>query len=453
MKILSQGKFRHFEDVVMMGVKETIIADINGETVTCTPDHRFLSNGEWVEAQYFPHRKGESIPVYDVIDVADTNSFTVGKAEAHNCAFLYIDEHAFIENYDDFAASVLPTISSGKDSRLMITSTPNGLNHFYSILEKAKRGINGFDYTEVPWSEVPGRDEAWKQNTLENLNFDMDRFRVEYECEFMGSSGTLISGTALRNMVAGSEIPINSNEGLRVYSNPEKGHAYALIADVSRGYGGDYSAFQVIDITKMPFVQVAAFSDNLILPPDYAEVINRVGRLYNDACVLVEVNDIGEQVTDELFATYEYENILSTEPKGRAGTVVNFGSSRARRGVRTTSNVKSLGCSVLKMLIENNQLILYDANTITELSTFSKKGDSFAAEAGKHDDLVMGLVLFAWLSKQDFFKQLNDTDIMVALKQKSSEDMDAMFMPFGFNNNDPDDVFSDADENGVIQIF
>lgn len=356
-----------------------------------------------------------------------------------SCAFLYIDEMAFVDNWEDFSASVLPTISSGRNSRLMMSSTPNGLNAFYSYTEKAKKGENGFALYEVPWHEVPGRDEAWKQEMLDNLDGDEQRFKVEYELEFMGSSGTLISGSKLKSLIPAVMNPLTNNDGLSVYEQPQKGHLYTLVADVARGTGNDYSAFHVIDITQTPFKQVAVYRDNTILPPDYAEVVNRIARIYNEAFVLVEINDIGGAVPDILFDTYEYENILCTESKGRAGKVVNFGSAKSDRGIRTTTTVKALGCSILKMLIENDQLIIVDAETVAEFTTFSKKGNSFEAEKGKHDDLVMGLVLFAWLSKQAFFKELNDSDIMAALKQRTDEQLEEMLMPFGFNSNDSDE--------------
>lgn len=349
-------------------------------------------------------------------------------------SLLYIDEHAHIENYEAFASGVLPTISSGKETKLLLTSTPLGLNHFYSIFTKAKKGLNGFIPIEVPWYKVPGRDAAWKKQTLEELNHDLAKFAQEYEIEFMGSSGTLISGDTLKSLI---DAPyISSVDGFTVYEKPERGHSYTIVCDVSRGSGGDYSAFQVIDITSMPFKQVATYRCNTILTPDYAEVIFRAGVMYNMAYILVEINDIGGEVANLLFNDHEYEHLLCTENKGRAGKVVNFGSSKSERGIRTTTSVKALGCTVLKMLIEQQQLIINDLDTISELLTFSKKGKSYEAESGKHDDTVMCLVLFAWLSQQEFFKALNDLDVMNALKSKNEEDYDGMFMPFGFNSNE-----------------
>ncbi len=362
---------------------------------------------------------------------------TSSSIRGKSIAFLYIDECAFVEGYDDFFASVYPTISSGEETKLLMTSTPNGLNHFFKICEGAKQGSNGYQYVEVTWDLVPGRGEAWKQETLEALNFDQEKFSQEYECQFLGSSGTLIVGATLKYLQASYREPIHSVQGLSVYELPEKGRTYVCIADVSRGKGLDYSAFHIVDVTKMPYKQVVTYRNNLITPVDYADIIFRTTKSYNNAYILIEINDIGGQVSDTLHFDFEVETLLYTESAGRSGKRISGGfGSNVDKGIRTTKQVKSIGCSILKLLIEQKQLLISDFGTINELSTFSRKGVSYEAEAGCHDDLVMGLVLFAWLSTQTFFKDITDINTMMRLREKSDEEIMDDLLPFGFTYDD-----------------
>jgi len=344
---------------------------------------------------------------------------------------IFIDEAAFIENWDEFFTSVYPTISSGTSTKLILVSTPNGLNHFYHIWTNAQLGKNSYKPIMVHWSSVPGRDEAWKQATLAAMNFDTQKFAQEYEVEFQGSSGTLIAGWKLKQLQAA--IPIHQHDGLSVYENPEKNHIYICIVDVSRGKGLDYSAFSIIDVSSMPYKQVCSFRNNLIAPIDYAEVIYRVAKSYNTAAILVEVNDLGEQISTSLHFDFEYENLLFTENAGRSGKKISSGfGNNVDKGIRTTKSVKSVGCSILKLLIEQNQLLINDKQTISELSTFSRKGVSYEAEPGNHDDMVMGLVLFAWLSDQTYFKDITDINTLARLREKTDEEISAELLPFGF---------------------
>lgn len=361
-----------------------------------------------------------------IIASATSSSAIRGKS----ISLLYIDETAFVENWDEFFASVFPTISSGKTTKILFTSTPNGLNHFYKTCEGAREGTNGYEYVQVLWKDVPGRDESWKHETLSSMDFDYEKFAQEFECEFLGSSGTLIEGNKLKQLVY--KQPITENNGLCMYHLPVEKHSYVCIVDVSRGKGLDYSAFHIIDVTKMPYKQVCSFRDNMITPIEYAEMIHRTVKHYNESAVLIEVNDIGEQVSDLLHHDFEYENLLYTESAGRSGKRISSGfGSNVDKGVRTTKTVKSVGCSILKLLIEQDQLILYDFATIRELSTFSRKGVSYEAESGCHDDLVMGLVLFAWLSDQQFFKEMTDINTLKALRRKNEEEIMNELIPFG----------------------
>lgn len=351
-------------------------------------------------------------------------------------SFLYLDEVAFIEGYDEFFASVYPTISSGESTKLLMTSTPNGLNHFWKTCKGAEEGTNGYEFVKVLWNDVPGRDEKWKQETLEALDHDTEKFAQEYEAQFLGSSGTLISGAKLKEL--DFSIPIVEKDGLYQYERPIENHTYIMTVDVSRGKGLDYSTFNIIDVTQMPYKQVCTYRENFIGPVDFASIIFRMGKFYNEASVLIEINDIGEQVSDTLTMDYGYENMLYTENAGRSGKRISSGfGKRVDNGIRTTKTVKSVGCSMLKMLIEQNQLILQDYHTIQELSRFSRKGSSYEAESGWHDDLVMNLVLFAWLSDQSFFKEMTDINTLSRLREKTEKEIEDDLLPFGFIDSGP----------------
>lgn len=360
-------------------------------------------------------------------------------------SFLYIDETAFVENWDEFFASVFPTISSGKTTKILLTSTPNGLNHFYKTCEGAKANKNGYQFVKVMWYDVPGRDEAWKQETLAAMDFDTEKFAQEMECEFLGSSGTLISGTKLKQLVY--RDPVKEVGGVTVYEEPHPDHHYVCVVDVSRGKGLDYSAYQIIDTTQMPYRQVCTYRNNMITPVDYAAAVFNGCKYYNESFILVEVNDIGDQVASILFDEYEYENMLLTENNGREGKrllsgMVGF-NGRADKGIRTTKSVKAVGCSMLKLLVEQDQLIINDFETIRELSTFSQKGTSWEAEPGNHDDLVMCLVLFGWLSNQKFFKELTDINTVINLKEMNEEKVFSDLVPFGIIDDGREDFAKD----------
>ena len=385
---------------------------------------------DWLQQGVIEFNKGSAeFENGSKILAASTSSSSI---RGKSVSFLYIDETAFVEHWDDFFASVLPTIVSGNTTKMLFTSTPNGLNHFYKTCMGAKEGNNGYEYVEVPWQKVPGRDEAWKTETLAAMNYDYQKFSQEFECEFQGSSGTLISGNALKSLVI--KPPLTEKNGLSMFEAPINNRNYVCIADVSRGKGLDYSAFQIIDITEMPYKQVCCFRDNLVTPIDYTEIIFRTCKAYNECSVLVEINDIGGQVVDSLHYDFEYDNIMYTQSSGRGGKKISSGNKSSERGVRTTKSVKAIGCSVLKLLIEQSQLIINDHTTIRELSTFSRKGISYEAESGCNDDMVMCLVLFAWVSDQKYFREITDINTLAKLREKSEEQLENELLPFGFRN-------------------
>lgn len=365
-----------------------------------------------------------------VIAAATSSSNIRGKS----MNLLYIDETAFVEGWDEFSASVLPTISSGETTKVLYTSTPNGLNHFYKVCVGAREGTNGYAYVEVPWYRVPGRDEKWKKEAIDTLDGDYQKFAQEYECEFQGSSGTLIDGSKLKALIPREALVEKNN--LRLYERYEEGHQYVCVVDVSRGKGLDYSAFSIIDVTKMPYKQVCSFKDNMVTPIEYAEILFRTCKTFGECAVLVEVNDIGQQVSELLHHDYEYENILYTESAGRSGKRISSGFGKGSDpGIRTTKSVKAIGCNMLKLMVEQDQLIINDIDTINELSTFSRKGTSYEAETGCHDDLVMTLVLFGWLSDQQYFKDITDINTLAKLRERSEEELMNELTPFGFFDN------------------
>lgn len=449
-EVLTGDGWKEFTGVKRSKTDKIIKLTFGAEELKCTLDHLVqIDSGEFVEAKDLVVGQVMSTSavltnseiydkdefVYDLLNVEDVASYVTGPVISHNCAF--------VENFEEFSASVMPTLSSGKHTRMIFTSTPNGLNHFYYYCDGAKNGTNGFSYLEVPWYRVPGRDEKWKQETLGTINNDLQKFDTEYSCAFEGSSGTLISGAALKSLKHQIPLHLNPGYGYRVYATPEPGKLYIIVVDVSRGKGLDYSAFHVIDVSDVPYRQVATFKNNMITPIDYAEYIYRTAVAYNNAFVLVEVNDIGGQVSDLLYFDYGYESVIHTENHGRSGKRVSGGFGKnIDRGIRTTKTVKALGCSMLKLLIEQKKLIVVDKDTIGELGVFSKKGTSYEAEPGHNDDLVMGLVLFGWLTQDSFFKEMNDTDIMHHLREQNEDDIVENLVSFGFRYDATDEYES-----------
>ena len=345
---------------------------------------------------------------------------------------LFLDEFAFVPNHiaESFFASVYPTITSGKNTKVIMVSTPHGMNHFYRYWHDAERGKNEYIPTDVHWSEVPGRDDVWKEQTIANTS--EQQFKVEFECEFLGSINTLIAPSILRNMVY--DAPITRNAGLDIYEKPEKDHNYIITVDVARGLGNDYSAFIVFDVTQFPYKVIAKYRNNEIKPMLFPNVILDVAKGYNNAYVLVEVNDIGDQVASILQYDLEYENILMASMRGRNGQIVGqgFSGKKTQLGVRTTAAVKKLGCSNLKTLIEDHKLITCDYEVISELTTFAQKHNSFEAEEGCNDDLAMCLVIFAWLVQQEYFKEMTDNDIRKRIYEEQKNQIEQDMAPFGF---------------------
>ena len=361
---------------------------------------------------------------------------------------LFLDEFAFVPNHvaEQFFASVYPTITSGKSTKVIIISTPNGMNHFYKMWEDARRGKNDYTTNEVHWSQVPGRDAKWKEETIKNTS--PRQFAQEFECDFLGSADTLISPSKLQTIPFAD--PIKSNAGLDIYERVEKDHEYIITVDVARGIGGDYSAFLVFDITTMPYKIVAKYRNNEIKPILFPSVIFQICKEYNNPYVLVEVNDIGDSIAATLNYDLEYPNVLMCAMRGRAGQVVGqgFSGTKTQLGVKMSVTVKKIGCSNLKAIIEEDKLIFNDFQIFQELTTFVQKKQAWEADEGYHDDLVMCMVLFAWLVMQEYFKEMTDQDIRRRIYDEQRNQIEQDMAPFGFlDDGMGDDTFVDGDGN------
>lgn len=322
----------------------------------------------------------------------------------------------------EFIASVFPTLSSSENSKLIITSTPNGLNHYHKIWTDAKDKKNKFVPIEGHWKEHPKRSQEWADNQRMQLGDVL--YNQEVEAQFLGSSYTLIDGTKLGSLVY--EHAIHEKDGLELFTKPEKDHNYVITVDVSRGKHLDYSAFSVFDVTTMPYKVVAIFKNNSISTLEYPHLLYNTARQYNNAFLLVEVNDLGEEVSNIIWYEYEYENIYFTKDN-------KISQTRGYPGVRTTTKVKGLGCSVLKELIEKDQLLVTAHRIIEELSIFVVQRKSYAAENTIiNDDLCTTLWLFAWLTKQDIFQQVSNNNLRAKLTEQTQQFINESMTPFDF---------------------
>ena len=377
-----------------------------------------------------------------------TAATTAAAIRGKSVNWLYIDEAAIIPNNiaDEFFTSVYPTISAGETTKILLTSTPLGYNHFWKFWNESVKGVNGFANMFIPYYEIPGRDEKWLEEQKQLLG--QVKFNQEVMCEFLGSTNTLINSTTIGAL---STIdPEFQNANLDIYESPKENHYYAMAVDTARGIGGDYSAFVVVDITEMPYKVVAKYRDNEIAPMLFPDVIGKVGRDYNDAFVLIEVNDIGQQVVEILHQEIEYENILSTvTEKNRQFVSPGFGKS-TKLGVNTSKQVKRQGCFTFKSLLEEQKLLVFDEHIIHEISTFIEKGNTYQADEGYHDDLVMCMVLFGWLSSQQFFKDMTDINTREGLYKQQSANIEHNLTPYIRDDGQEPDHFV---ENGDLWLI
>ena len=373
--------------------------------------------------------------------VVFTAATTADGIRGKSVNMLYVDETAIIPNTvaDAFFASVYPTISSGETTKILLSSTPLGYNHFWKFWNDAEKGRNGFVPLFIPYWEIPGRDEKWAEEQRKLLG--ELKFNQEILCSFLGSSLTLVNAKTISEF--SPDTPIYTKDGFDVFEEPiraneydpqSKDHIYCLVADTAKGVGGDYSAFVVVDITDTPYKVVGKYRDNEISPMLYPSVIYKAARDYNNAFVLIEINS-SEQVAHILHEEYEYENILMvTRDDGSQNITGGFGGSKSQLGVITDKKVKRIGCSNFKSLVEEKKLLIPDADIISEISTFIQVKNSYKADDGYHDDLVMPLVLFSWASTSSYFKELRSTNLRHVLYEKRIKNIEDELTPFGFYN-------------------
>jgi hypothetical protein len=343
---------------------------------------------------------------------------------------IFLDEFAFVPHQvaDEFMSSVYPTITSGKESKVIIVSTPAGMNHYYRMWDDAIKQVNNYIPMRVYWQDK--YDNAFKEETIANIG--QSRWDAEYECAFLGSSDTLISGAKLSNMVL--DHPIRNQELLDVYEEPQPDKIYVITVDIAEGIELDYSAFIVFDATQIPYRVVAKYRNNNIPSLRFPDIIEPIARAYNNAYVLCEINN-DAHVADILHNEYGYPNVIQTKTLGRGGQVAgqNFSGKGVKYGIKMSKPVKSKGCMSLKQFIEEDKLLIRDSDIYGELTTFVSRYNSFSAEEGKNDDLVMCLVLFSWIVTQDYFKEMTETDIRKHIREEHEREMEENEgLPFGF---------------------
>ena len=351
---------------------------------------------------------------------------------------LYVDEAAIIPNNvaEDFFTSVYPTISAGETTKILLSSTPLGYNHFWKFWNDAETKANDFVPLFIPYNRIPGRDEKWAEEQKRQLG--ELKFNQEVLCKFLGSALTLINPDTIGRLSASKYV--YSKDGLDVIEEPIKGHTYVMICDTAKGVGGDYSAFTIIDVTESPYKQIAKYRNNKISPLLYPNVIHKVAKDYNMAYVLIEINS-SEQVPTILYSELEYENILFVSRTTNGQVVTGgFGSGSTQLGVMTDKKVKRIGCHTIKSLIEEKKLLVQDIDTIAEISTFIEVRGSYAADEGYHDDLMMPLVLFGWLTTNPYFKDLNNVNMREIMYESHIKQIEDELTPFGFYNDGDNDM-------------
>jgi hypothetical protein len=348
---------------------------------------------------------------------------------------LFLDEFAFVERANEFYTSTYPVISAGKETKVIITSTANGLgNTFHKIGEGAVQKVNEFKPFTVNWYDVPGRDEEWKRSTISNTS--QLQFDQEFGNTFYGTGDTLINAETLLGFRASNPQEVLEGADLLIYERPIKDHEYIMTVDVSKGRGQDYSTFNVIDISTRPFKQVAVYRNNTISPILFPNIIYKYATLYNESYVVIESNDQGTLVCQGLYQDLEYENIH-----------MESAIKADRIGIEMNRKVKRLGCSSAKDLLESNKLSIVDENTIMEISTFVSRGQSYEASDGNHDDLMMNLVMFGYFCSSQYFMDMTDINLkqmMFAQKMKEIEDD---VPPVGFIDDGLDEVRQEEEQN------
>jgi hypothetical protein len=437
------GTFQKFLGMRKNTVEQLIVFTFHDDTkLICTPEHKiFLTDSIYVHAQVLDI--GYSVQanlrkkvivnkaylfdqkdVYDFIEIEKNNSFFANGIKVHQCLFL--DEFAHIQNDEEFFTSTFPVISAGKTTKVIINSTPNGMNLFYKLWTDSERGINDFANINFTWEAHPLRDEEWKRKTIAVTG--TEEFAQEFDNEFLGSSGTLLSRQTLTKLTP--KTPIKIIDGLKLYVPFSKDHTYILVADVSEGVGRDYSVASIFDVTDNVFKQVAVYRNNIVVPVEFTHIIYNLALQFNECYCIIENNGVGKIVADDLFHVYEYENVLSTKVK----TDVFASYNTDNLGLRQTTKTKRIGNAKLKFLIENDILLVYDSDAIFELITYVKVNGSYKAEKGKHDDIVMTMVMFSWFTEQDLFEDFTHEGIKKEIIENTIDDINFILYDDGTDN-------------------
>ncbi|MDA9761430.1 terminase family protein [bacterium] len=429
--LLHYALFNPNSNIALLANKSSTARDILGRLQLA-----YENLPKWMQQGVINWNKGSiELENKSTIVAAATSSSAI-RGGSYNIIFL--DEFAFVPANiaEAFFSSVYPTISSGQKTKMIIVSTPMGMNQFYKLWTDAENKQNDYVPIEVHWSEVPGRDEAWKEATIRNTS--PEQFQQEFECDFLGSVDTLISAHKIKNTPYMTAL--ESKNGLQMFERPKKDGLYVCTVDVARGSGRDYSAFTIIDVGQVPYRIAATYKNNEVKPYVFPNIIEQACKGYNEAHILVEVNDLGQQISDALHYELEYPNVLMTTQKGRAGQILGamFSGRGTSLGVRMTKQIKKVGCANFKTLMEGDKLIINDFNIIEEMSTFSRKGSSWQADEGQHDDLVMCLIIFGWLSNQPYFKELSNSNIRNQMYVEQQNLIEQDMAPFGFVDNGVD---------------
>ena len=429
--LLHYALFNPNSNIALLANKSSTARDILGRLQLA-----YENLPKWMQQGVINWNKGSiELENKSTIVAAATSSSAI-RGGSYNIIFL--DEFAFVPANiaEAFFSSVYPTISSGQKTKMIIVSTPMGMNQFYKLWTDAENKQNDYVPIEVHWSEVPGRDEAWKEATIRNTS--PEQFQQEFECDFLGSVDTLISAHKIKNTPYMTAL--ESKNGLQMFERPKKDGLYVCTVDVARGSGRDYSAFTIIDVGQVPYRIAATYKNNEVKPYVFPNIIEQACKGYNEAHILVEVNDLGQQISDALHYELEYPNVLMTTQKGRAGQILGamFSGRGTSLGVRMTKQIKKVGCANFKTLMEGDKLIVNDFNIIEEMSTFSRKGSSWQADEGQHDDLIMCLVIFGWLSNQPYFKELSNSNIRNQMYVEQQNLIEQDMAPFGFVDNGVD---------------
>jgi hypothetical protein len=386
----------------------------------------------WLQQGVVEWNKGRVELENGSVIIASSTSSSAARSGSFNIVFL--DEFAFVPSNiaTEFFTSVYPVITAGTKTKIIIVSTPNGMNLFYKIWTDAINKKNNYVPFEVHWSMVPGRDDAWKEETIRNTS--EHQFRQEFETEFLGSTNTLISGMKLQTM--SYKDALAEHDKMKIYEYPIKGddettkdHLYCMCVDVSEGRNLDSSAFSVFDISTTPYKQVATYKSSSISPILFPTMIVNAAKMYNDAYILVEINN-NPQVADIIHQDFEYENLWKIFTGNKKPQQLSSGFGRGvQMGLKMSVAVKRIGCSNLKTLVESDKLLIPDFDTLSELTTFTANKTSFAAEDGENDDLVMTLVVFAWVATQKYFKEIVSHDIRKQIQLENMNQLDEEVLP------------------------